>query len=227
MDTHGAGSPSITSINGSTRPDPRPRPKGVYIRVVKPALDRVLGLILLLVSLPVVLIAGVAVLISLGRPIFYSQQRIGLDGKPFRLHKLRTMIPDRRVVPPHQYQGGERRRAHKSPDDPRVTRLGRVLRALRLDELPQFWNVVKGDMSLVGPRPELPEIVERYQPWQHQRHMVKPGVTGPWQVSQRNGKPMHECTQIDLEYLDRIGLLHDLRILARTPMAMLGDRRGF
>jgi lipopolysaccharide/colanic/teichoic acid biosynthesis glycosyltransferase len=226
MDTHGGEPPSFRAFNEAKRPEVPTRPNGVYVRVVKPGLDRVLGLFLLILFSPVIILAGLFVLVTLGRPVFYSQERIGLDGEPFRLYKLRTMIPDRRAQQV-DYHSLERRFTHKSPTDPRVNRVGKVIRAMRLDELPQFWNVVKGDMSLVGPRPELPEIVRRYEPWQHQRHMVKPGVTGPWQISPRNGHLMHECTQIDLEYLARVSLLQDLGILARTPMSMLGNRKGF
>jgi lipopolysaccharide/colanic/teichoic acid biosynthesis glycosyltransferase len=186
----------------------------------------VLGLLLLILFSPVILLVGLIIRMTLGRPVFFSQERIGLNGAPFRLHKIRTMVPDRRVEQT-EYQTVERRSTHKSPADPRVNRVGRVIRAMRLDELPQFWNVVKGDMSLVGPRPELPEIVGHYEPWQHQRHLVKPGVTGPWQISHRNGQLMHECTQIDLEYLTKISLLHDLTIIARTPAAMIGNRKGY
>ena len=107
------------------------------------------------------------------------------------------MIPDRHVGD-DVYRGAERRIVHKSEDDPRVTLVGKALRATRFDELPQFLNVVKGEMSMVGPRPELPEIVRRYEPWQHHRHLVKPGVTGPWQVSNHNGDLMYEHTEIDL-----------------------------
>lgn len=223
---HGGGPPSSTAFNGATSPENSPRPTGAYVQVVKPAIDRVLGLLLLILFGPVILLVGLFVLVTLGRPVFYSQERIGLDGAPFRLHKLRTMIPDRRGEQ-IDYQSAERRLTHKSPTDPRVNRAGKVLRAMRIDELPQFWNVVKGDMSLVGPRPELPEIVSGYQPWQHQRHMVRPGITGPWQISPRNGQPMHECTQIDLEYLAQVSLRQDLTILARTPVAMLGNRKGY
>jgi lipopolysaccharide/colanic/teichoic acid biosynthesis glycosyltransferase len=98
---------------------------------------------------------------------------------------------------------------------------------MRIDELPQFWNVVKGDMSLVGPRPEIPEIVRSYEPWQHQRHMVRPGVTGPWQISHRNGKLMHECTEVDIDYITQVSLIYDLKILASTPRAMIGGRKGY
>jgi lipopolysaccharide/colanic/teichoic acid biosynthesis glycosyltransferase len=193
---------------------------------MKPALDRMLGLILFVLVSPIVVVAGLFILVTLGPPIIYAQERIGLNGEPFRLYKLRTMIPDRRVSN-GRYQGDERRRTHKSPHDPRVVPAGKVLRALRLDELPQFWNVVKGDMSLVGPRPEMPEIVKTYQPWQHQRHLVKPGVTGPWQISARNGKLMHECTEVDLGYITRVSLVEDLRILMGTPLAMIGGRKGY
>lgn len=226
MGMHGGGPPSFTAFNGATGPENAPRPTGVYVQVVKPAIDRVLGLLLLILFGPVILLVGLYVLVTLGRPVFYSQERIGLDGAPFRLHKLRTMIPDRRVEQV-DYRSVERRFTHKSPTDPRVNPAGKILRVTRLDELPQLWNVVKGDMSLVGPRPELPEIVSCYQPWQHQRHMVRPGVTGPWQISKHNGQPMHECTQTDLDYLATVSLLQDLRILARTPVAMLGNRKGY
>ena len=226
MDTHGGGPPSFMAFNGATSPERDPRPTGPYVRLVKPALDRVLGLLFLVLFSPVILLASLLVLVTLGQPVFYSQKRIGLDGTPFRLYKLRTMTPDRRgqQIGHHSV---ERRFTHKAPNDPRVNRVGKVLRAIRIDELPQFWNVVKGDMSLVGPRPELPEIVSGYQPWQHQRHVVRPGITGPWQISPHNGQPMHECTQIDLEYLAQVSLLQDLKILARTPVAMLGNRKGF
>jgi lipopolysaccharide/colanic/teichoic acid biosynthesis glycosyltransferase len=205
-----------------TAPSP---PTGAYPTLFKPVLDRLLGFVLLVVFSPVIAASALAILLTMGRPVFYSQERVGLHGRVFRFYKLRTMIPDRRTSP-LEYIGEERRHTHKSHDDPRVTRIGKLLRATRLDELPQFLNVVKGDMSMVGPRPELTEIVNRYQPWQHHRHIVKPGVTGPWQVSDHNGDLMFEHTQIDLAYLDQIGFLHDLGILARTPMAMLGGRKG-
>jgi lipopolysaccharide/colanic/teichoic acid biosynthesis glycosyltransferase len=200
-------------------------PTGAYPNLIKPVFDRLMGLGLLILFSPVIAASALAILVTVGRPVFYSQDRVGMNGQVFRFYKLRTMIPDRRFA--HLgYVGNERRVTHKSHDDPRVTKVGRILRATRLDELPQFVNVVKGDMSMVGPRPELTEIVSSYSPWQHHRHVVKPGVTGPWQISNRNGDLMFEHTDIDLAYLGQIGFLHDLWILARTPAAMLGGRRG-
>lgn len=196
-----------------------------YLVWVKPVLDRTLGAVLLLVSLPLIIAVGLLVAFTMGRPVFYSQVRIGHKGQPFRLYKFRTMHPDRRSTAV-EFNGEERRVNHKSPNDPRHTSLGRFLRASRLDELPQFWNILKGEMSLVGPRPEVPSVVERYEGWQHQRHEVKPGLTGLWQISEQNGKPMHECTEVDLKYLRKIGFFADMSILIRTPLAMLGKRKG-
>lgn len=198
---------------------------GFYRSRVKPVLDITGGLLLLMVFSPIMLVSTVFVMVSLGTPMIYTQERVGLGGRPFKLYKLRTMIPDRRTGQGH-YIGPERRQTHKSQGDPRVTSIGKYLRAVRFDELPQLWNVVKGDMSLVGPRPELPEIVASYNDWQHQRHMVKPGLTGLWQVSPQNGKPMHECTDVDLEYIANLSFSSDVSILLRTPAAML-FRRGY
>lgn len=200
-------------------------PTGWYPEVVKPVLDRLAGALLLLVSLPLIVIAALLVRLRMGSPVLYVQMRVGQGGDLFRLYKLRTMTPDRRKRQTH-FLGPERRRTHKSKEDPRVLPLGRFLRSWRLDELPQFWNVLKGEMSLVGPRPELPEIVASYEDWQHMRHRVKPGITGIWQISSSNGKPMHECTDLDIEYAANVTLMHDLSILLRTPLAML-TRKGY
>ena len=219
----GAAAPVLTAGDSWTV-RAKSSPAGPYPLVIKPVFDRVIGLLLLIVFSPVIAASALAVLMTMGRPVFYSQQRIGLGGRAFRLYKIRTMIPDRRVGE-DVYRGAERRLVHKSVNDPRVTLVGKALRATRFDELPQFLNVVRGDMSMVGPRPELPEIVRRYEPWQHDRHLVKPGVTGPWQVSNHNGDLMYQHTEIDLEYLQQISFTHDLGILVRTPMAMFG-RKG-
>lgn len=196
-----------------------------YRTRIKPILDIVMAIVLLIVLAPVILISVVLVALSLGLPVIYTQDRIGLDGRRFKLYKLRTMIPDRRSDR-GTYIGPERRMTHKSRKDPRVTAVGRLLRAVRFDELPQLWNVVRGDMSLVGPRPELPEIVANYDDWQHQRHTVKPGLTGLWQVSDHNGTPMHECTEVDIEYIEMLSFSSDISILLRTPAAMF-QRRGY
>ena len=204
----------------------RPYEPDLYVRVVKPFVDRLGGLLLLIALMPVMLVSAVAVSISMGRPVLLRQRRIGFQGEIFTIYKFRTMRPSRRQQG-LDYVGPERRLTHKHPEDPRMTRCGRFLRTWSLDELPQLLNVVRGDMSLVGPRPEMVEIVERYEPWQHRRHQVRPGVTGLWQVSARGDAPMHELTQIDLDYLERVSLWTDVKILLLTLPAAMGMRRGF
>jgi lipopolysaccharide/colanic/teichoic acid biosynthesis glycosyltransferase len=217
----------------SSRPDPlRPaegsspdrfrrvrRPRGCYARIGKPVLDRTLASVLLVAAAPLMALVAVIVWIGFGRSLIFRQRRIGRDGVPFTVFKFRTMRPDRR----RRRLGvdRERRRTHKTEHDPRHTRIGRWLRSWSLDELPQLWNVVRGDMSLVGPRPELVEVVERYEPWQHQRHLVKPGLTGMWQVSRRGEGLMYLYTDVDLEYIAAMGLRNDLAILRRTIPAAL------
>lgn len=203
-------------------------PRGFYVRVGKPALDRVVGAVALLGALPLIGLVALAVRLRIGTPVIFRQPRCGLGGEPFDVLKFRTMRADRRLArhadrrSGHRESKGDRRLTHKSDADPRHTDLGRQLRKWSLDELPQLWNVVRGEMSLVGPRPELVDVVGRYEPWQHQRHLVRPGLTGLWQISRRGEGLMHLYTDIDLEYVATISLRTDLKILARTIPAALG-----
>ena len=206
--------------------DAAARKRGTYERVVKGLIDRVVGLVLAVLTLPIVIPVAIAVFIDLGLPVFLRQERVGINGKVFKVIKFRSMEPDRRGQAPRSFVGTDRRVNHKSEDDPRLTPVGRFIRKWSLDELPQLWNVVMGQMSLVGPRPEMVQIVDRYEPWQHARHQVKPGVTGLWQISARGEVPMHEATHIDLEYVDTISFSTDLRILAKTLPAAFGSRTG-
>jgi lipopolysaccharide/colanic/teichoic acid biosynthesis glycosyltransferase len=224
------------------RPDPDPvelralRSPAWYLRVVKPLMDRSVALVLLVLLSPLLLAGALAVRLSLGPGVLFGQQRIGLEGRVFTTYKLRTMAHDRRATSEEdlrafaagRWDGIERRRTHKSAVDPRLNRVGRVLRTFSIDEIPQLLNILKGDMSLVGPRPEIPAVVARhYEPWMHRRHVVKPGLTGLWQVSERGNGMMHEHVDVDLDYVDSIGLRTDLRILLATPWAVVGPRRGF
>ena len=197
-----------------------------YVRKVKPVLDRMLAAVALLVLLPVFAVVAGAVYTSLGAPIIFGQRRVGLGGRIFTVYKFRSMEQDRRGAE-RTYDGFDRRITHKSETDPRLTPTGRLIRRLSLDELPQLINVLRGDMSLVGPRPELPEIVEEhYADWMHRRHAVRPGMTGLWQVSERGNGMMHEHVDVDLDYVDEVSLSGDLRILARTLPAALGSNQG-
>ncbi len=198
-----------------------------YERFVKPGIDRILAIVIYLLQVPLLLALILAIWGTMGRPAIFRQQRVGKDGQPFTMYKLRTMRTDRRVekIP---FDGPDRRRVHKTRDDPRISKLGGFLRKWSLDEIPQLINVALGHMSLVGPRPELVEIVDtKYEPWQHQRHAVKPGLTGLWQISDQRQELMYRATHIDLEYLSRISLREDLRILALTIPAALGKRSSF
>jgi lipopolysaccharide/colanic/teichoic acid biosynthesis glycosyltransferase len=196
-----------------------------YERWTKPALDGLIASVLLLLALPVMAAVAAAVYVRLGRPVILRQQRVGLAGRPFEMFKFRTMEPDRRRAN-LPFSDPDRRRTHKSTDDPRHTPLGRWLRRNSLDELPQLINVLRGEMSLVGPRPELPTVVARYEAWQHRRHDVLPGVTGLWQVTARDEGDMIEHTELDLRYVESVSLATDLKLLARTVPAVLGLRPG-
>lgn len=188
----------------------------------KTALDRTLGGLIMLVALPVILVAAVAVrLTSPGSP-FYKQTRIGVDGRAFTMWKLRTMYIDadaRRA----ELLGSSEGNAilFKMRHDPRVTSVGRVLRKYSLDELPQLFNVVRGDMSLVGPRPPLAEEVAAYADAVQRRLRVRPGLTGLWQVSGRSDLSWEESVKLDLRYVDNWSVTMDLLILWKTFRAVL------
>jgi len=147
-------------------------------------------------------------------PIFFRHERVGKDGKRFLMYKLRTMDPR---VPLYA-------EAPTDPDDPRISgRLGRFLRRTSLDELPQLWNVLKGEMSLVGPRPEMPFIVDKYRDWQRRRLVVKPGITGLWQIMGRKDLPLYANLEYDFYYIQNQTILFDLTILLKTiPVVLFG-----
>ena len=204
---------------------PELRQVGKYERFVKPVLDLVAGITLSIVTLPILMIAVPMVWITMGFPAIFKQRRVGRYGREFTVYKLRTMRHDRRVTQV-DFGGVDRRVNHKSPDDPRHTRVGRFLRKWSIDEIPQLWNVALGDMSLIGPRPELPHLVAKYASWQHERHTTRPGMTGLWQVTARGDIPMHEATDIDVEYVRNLTFVGDLKIVLLTIPAMLGVRQG-
>ncbi len=183
------------------------------------------GLALLLLSIPLLLVALVVRLSSPG-PVIFRQERVGRGGTRFVTYKFRTMRHDPNL-PLFCFVDENGVTRHKIAGDPRVTRVGRYLRRSSIDELPQLLNVLRGDMSLIGPRPELPEIVERYQPWQHRRHVVRPGLTGWWQVHGRSQQPMHEHTELDLYYIEHLSARLDARILVKTVRQVLTGLGAF
>jgi len=191
-----------------------------YERFMKRPLDIVLAVFLVLSLLPILLGLALTIRVSLGSGVIYRQERVGWGGRRFTMIKFRTMLPDRRVAQ-LPFAGPDRRICHKRDDDPRHTKVGRWFRKTSLDELPQLWNVIKGDMSLVGPRPELPSVVERYEPWQHARHQIRPGLTGFWQISDRAGGLANEGVHLDLDYMQKLSLATDCTILLRTVLVVI------
>jgi lipopolysaccharide/colanic/teichoic acid biosynthesis glycosyltransferase len=180
-----------------------------YRRRGKRALDLALSVPVLVALVPAGLALAALVRLRLGRPVLFRQQRPGLDGRPFTLLKLRTMTDARD------------RDGHLLPDRERLTPLGRFLRATSLDELPELWNVVRGEMSLVGPRPLLMEYLPRYSPEQARRHEVRPGITGWAQVNGRNALTWEQKFDLAVWYVDHLSPGLDLRILARTVVQVL------
>ena len=170
------------------------------------ALDVLVAGAALLLLLPLLLLCLLAVLLAMGRPVMFRQRRTGLDGREFTIYKLRTMRAER--------WPGE-------PDADRIGRVGAILRATSLDELPQLVNVLVGDMSLIGPRPTLPEQVAHYSPRQHRRHEVRPGITGWAQVNGRNALSWPERIELDIWYLEHRSVALDARIVARTLLRLV------
>ena len=190
--------------------------------------DRVLALVLVVCFLPLLAILALVVRLDSRGPAFFRQTRVGRDGATFTLLKLRTMTVDAEEVKQTLLELNEGNGVlFKMRNDPRITRVGRWLRASSLDELPQLWNVVLGDMSLVGPRPALPEEVAVYNELERRRLAVKPGVTGPWQVSGRSSLSRERSMQLDAGYADNWHPAGDARILLRTIDAVLLRRGAF
>jgi lipopolysaccharide/colanic/teichoic acid biosynthesis glycosyltransferase len=168
---------------------------------------------------PVMAVAALAVFLEDGKPVLFAQRRVGQYERLFTMWKLRTM----------QLAECDDRRSPTSATDPRVTRVGRVLRRLSIDELPQLFNVVRGDMSLVGPRPEMPFIVARYESWQHLRHLVRPGITCFWQVRMRSTVPLDrpEASALDVEYVRCASALIDCTLLFLTILAIVRPKGAY
>jgi len=194
--------------------------------LAKRSLDVFLAAVLGIASALPLLVTALLIRLTSRGPAFFRQTRCGLNGRPFTLWKLRTMVDgaDARldeVAHLNELDGP----VFKSASDPRITPLGRFIRRFSFDELPQLWNVLRGEMSLVGPRPPLPEEVSRYEHWQRRRLSMKPGVTGLWQVSGRNDIPsFDDWMNLDLAYIDNWSLAMDVKILLRTIPAVLTGR---
>ncbi|HVP14117.1 MAG TPA: sugar transferase [Terriglobales bacterium] len=203
-----------------------PEERGFYLRSGKRALDVVGALAGLILTSPLLLLAAILIKLESRGPVVYKSIRIGRGARPFTFYKLRSMVDgadQRRHALSHLNETDGP--VFKMTRDPRVTRIGRLLRMTSLDEFPQLWNVLRGEMSLVGPRPPIAEEVVQYEPWQLRRLDVLPGITCLWQISGRSRIGFQEWMRLDLEYIKHRSLWLDLKILVRTIPAVL-SREG-
>lgn len=197
-------------------------------RFSKRIMDIVISVVLFLLTWPLLILIWIAIKIDSKGPAIFAASRVGEGGKIFKMYKFRTMFPGAEKLQPSVIETDkDGRKIFKIKDDPRVTRVGKWLRKTSLDELPQMFNVLKGEMSWVGPRPEQPFITQEYEPWQWQRVLVPPGVTGWWQVSGRSDLPMHLNTNYDVYYVRNYSIILDLKILLRTVSEVLRGKGAY
>ncbi|MAT96892.1 MAG: polyprenyl glycosylphosphotransferase [Anaerolineaceae bacterium] len=199
-------------------------------RLVKRLFDLAVGSLSFFMLSPIFLIISLLIKIDSKGPVIFRQERVGENGRTFNMFKFRTMVPDadshrEEITEINPHNG--RILFKKRRDDPRITRLGGFLRRTSLDELPQLFNVLLGDMSLVGPRPELPWLVEQYDLWQRKRFAVPQGMTGWWQVNGRSDKPLHLHTEDDLYYVQNYSIWMDIYILLKTPWVVLRGKGAY
>ncbi len=183
---------------------------------------------IILLSLLFVVIAILIKIEDPKGPIFFAQKRVGLNGKEFKMYKFRSMVTDaeeklKELLKYNEVSGA----MFKMKDDPRVTKVGKFIRKTSIDELPQLFNVLKGEMSLVGPRPPLPREVEMYNDYDKQRLMVTPGCTGLWQVTARNSVGFEEMLELDLKYIEERSILFDFKIIFKTVGVLFGSKDAF
>jgi exopolysaccharide biosynthesis polyprenyl glycosylphosphotransferase len=196
--------------------------------LVKRLMDILLSFIALIITAPIFLVTAIAIKLEDGGPVFYKAQRVGENGRLFWMWKFRSMVVDAEKLADQAVQrDSEGNIIHKSARDPRVTRVGRAIRRTSIDELPQLVNVLRGDMSMVGPRPELPWMVAQYQVWQRKRFAVPQGMTGWWQINGRSDAPMHLHTEHDLYYIQNYSLWLDIQILWKTLAVILSGKGAY
>ena len=198
--------------------------------LAKSILDFAFALAALVLFSPLMILTGVAIWLEDFGPIFYSQERVGANGKIFRILKFRSMVVDAEKLHPllrAKKVDAVNRLMFKDPGDPRITKVGRLIRRFSIDELPQIFNVFNGTMSFVGPRPPLASEVAEYEPHEKRRLLVKPGITGIWQVSGRSLLTWEETIKLDLYYVENWTILTDFLILLRTIKVVLDGRGAF
>ena len=200
--------------------------KRIY-EISKRAIDIIgAGSGLLLLS-PVIVIVACAIKFTSKGPIFFSQKRVGKNGELFDMYKFRSMVVNAEELKEKlAHQNEMSGPMFKMKDDPRVTKVGKFIRKTSLDELPQLWNVLKGDMSLVGPRPSLPKEVAQFEKWMYKRLSVKPGLTCFWQVSGRNNIDFEDWMKLDIKYVDERNFWIDIKLIFKTVLVLFGDKNA-
>lgn len=196
----------ISTMNETTIQDQQKRLSKFYAKRGKYLLDFVAAFLLILIFSPLMLFIAVLIKLSSRGPIFFTHQRVGYQNRLFVILKFRSLHVD---TPSYSEKPD-------SNEDIRITAIGKWIRKTSLDELPQLFNVIKGDMSLVGPRPEMPFLAEKYEVWENQRHLVRPGMTGLWQLSPQRRGSIRDGITVDLQYIENLTLWNDFKILLRT-----------
>lgn len=229
MQTEGHGRGNYHSLASNNTISKDQIKKRIFYHFFKRFFDELLSISAIILLIPVFVVTSILIKIEDPHgPIFYSQIRIGKNNRPFKMYKFRSMVinADERLktlLDQNDVEGA----MFKMKSDPRVTKVGRIIRKYSIDELPQLINVVKGDMSLVGPRPPLRREVKEYTEYDKQRLLVIPGCTGLWQVGERNNVGFHEMVELDLKYIREAGILLDFYILIRTIIIMIRPNNAY
>lgn len=195
--------------------------------VIKRTIDIVISSIALIILSPVLLVVGICIKLESKGPIFFSQKRVGLNGEEFNMFKLRSMVVNAEELKEKLTSQNEMTGPmFKMKDDPRITNVGKFIRKTSIDELPQLFNILRGEMSLVGPRPSLPKEVKEFEPWMLKRLEVKPGLTCYWQVMGRNTIQFEDWMRLDIKYVNERNLWIDIKLIFKTVFVLFGDKNA-
>lgn len=199
----------------------------LFYESIKRVSDIILSIIGLVFTMPILIIIAILIKIEDGGDILFKQIRIGKNGKKFNMYKFRSMRPDaeeiKKQLMEHNEMSGP---MFKIKNDPRITKIGRFIRKTSIDELPQLINIIKGDMSIVGPRPSLPNEVEAFEPWMMERLSVRPGLTCYWQVGGRNSIGFEDWMRLDIKYIEERNLWIDIKLIFKTFSVLVGDENA-
>ncbi|MGM9978916.1 MAG: sugar transferase [Clostridium sp.] len=198
----------------------------VYL-FLKRLLDIVASILGLICLSPIIILAAIAIKIESKGPVLFSQDRVGKNGKIFKMYKMRSMVQNaeelkEKLLAQNEMSGP----MFKMKDDPRITKVGKFIRKTSIDELPQLINIIKGDMSLVGPRPSLPKEVKEFEPWMYERLAVKPGLTCYWQVMGRNNIDFEDWMKLDIKYVRERNFFLDIKLIFKTFFVLFGDKNA-